>query len=655
MDHRRGAGVTNAAACHSGGATTTALGLPGIALIGCPNSGKSSVFNHLTGLRVRTANYPGVTVTMSQGRLTGGDGAVNLVDLPGTYGLTPVSPDEQVVADHLAGRLEGTPAPDALLAVVDATTLRRSLSLVAQSLATGSPCTVVLTMMDELRARGGDLDLARLSSALGVPVLEVTGHRGRGIPALRQHVLEWDAWPTAVLPPPVAEPDELEGWIASVVDAAGYRPAAASSATRGVDRVLLHPVGGLLVFLVVMFAFFQTIFTVATPVMDAIEGVFAGLGTLASDHIGNAVLADFVGTALIGGVGGVLVFLPQIALLFLMVSLLEGVGYLSRAAFLMDRVMAVSGLDGRAFVAMLSSVACAIPGIMSTRTMPSSRDRIATMLSVPLMTCSARLPVYLLLVSLLVPQDARWGPGGLQVGLQGLTLFLLYLAGGMSTLIAALVLRSTVLRRGGLPFYLELPPYRVPSLRTVAVSVWSAVWVFLRKVGTIILVASAVLWALMSFPARADETANMPQAEASAYVLDHSFAATIGHAIEPVFEPLGFEWRIDVGLVGAMAAREVFVSTLGQVVAAQDPENPRDALHDLTYTDGPNAGERIFTAPTVVALLVFFIYAMQCVSTLVVMRRESNSWRWPVLAFTYMSALAWGMAYLARQATLALM
>ncbi|MFZ0159927.1 MAG: ferrous iron transporter B [Kineosporiaceae bacterium] len=641
---------------HEGSHRIAAAGA-GIALIGCPNAGKSSVFNHLTGMRARTANYPGVTVTWSQGRVGRGadadldaDTGVNMADLPGTYGLTPVSPDEQIVADHLAGRLEGMDAPDALLVVVDATTLRRSLSLVGQTLATGKPCAVALTMMDELRARGGQLDVAALSRALGVPVHEVVGHRGRGITALRESVLAWPTWPVAVVAPPVEDSAELDGWIASVAERAGYRPAEASTVTRGIDRVLLHPLWGVLAFLAVMFLFFQTIFTAATPLMNLIEALFGRLADAAAAHIGNPTLADFVGTALIGGVGGVLVFLPQIVLLFLMISLLEGVGYLSRAAFLMDRVMALSGLDGRAFVAMLSSVACAIPGIMSTRTMPSSRDRLATMLSAPLMTCSARLPVYLLLVSLLVPHHARWGP----LGLQGLVLFLLYLAGGVSTLIAASLLKSTFLRHGGLPFYLELPPYRVPSVRTVALSIWSAASTFLRKVATIILVASAVLWALMSFPTRHAETLGMAPDRASAYVLDHSYAASAGRAIEPAFAPLGFEWRINVGLVGAMAAREVFVATLGQVVAAENAEDPQESLRALTYTDGPRAGERVFTPPTIVALLTFFVYAMQCISTLAVMRRESNSWRWPALAFAYMSALAWIMAYLARLVTIAI-
>jgi ferrous iron transport protein B len=637
-----------AASCHEEARPDTG-GRPHLAMLGCPNAGKSSVFNHLTGMRAHTANYPGVTVTLAVGPVgTGADG-VSLADLPGAYGLVPASPDEQVVADHLAGRIAGIAAPDGLLVVVDATTLRRSLTLVAEALATGRPCAVVLTMMDELRARGGDLDVAALSAALGVPVHEVVGHRGRGIAPLRESILAWRSWPTVVIAPPVDDPAELGGWTASVVDNAGYRPAAASGVTRGVDRVLLHPVGGLLVFLGVMFLFFQTIFTVATPLVDLIDGFFGQLAEAASANLGNAMLADFVGTALIGGVGGVLVFLPQIVLLFLMISILEGVGYLARAAFLMDRVMALSGLDGRAFVAMLSSVACAIPGVMSTRTMPSSRDRLATMMSVQLMTCSARLPVYLLLVAVLVPADAGWGP----FGLRGLTMFLLYLAGGLSAMIAAAVFKTTVLRRGSLPFYLELPPYRLPALRTVALSVWGAARVFLRKVGTIILVSTAILWALMAFPNQDAKTAGMSDAQASAYVLNHSYAASVGRAVEPVFEPLGFDWRINVGLVGAMAAREVFVSTLGQVVAAEDPDDPRDALAALSYTDGPMAGQRVLTAPTIVALLVFFIYAMQCVSTLAVIRRESNSWRWPLIAFGYLSVLAWGMAYLARVVTIA--
>jgi ferrous iron transport protein B len=346
-----------------------------------------------------------------------------------------------------------------------------------------------------------------------------------------------------------------------------------------------------------------------------------------------------------GGIGSVLVFLPQIVLLFAALALMESSGYLARVAVLVDRVMAATGLDGRAFVAMLSSVACAIPGIMATRTMPSSRSRLATIMAAPLMTCSARLPVYLLLVGLLVPAGATWGP----FGLQGLTLFLLYVAGGVSALVAAWVFKATALRSGDLPFYLELPPYRWPTWRGVVATVWIPVKTFLHKVGTIILLATTVLWVLLSFPTHSAQTAGMSEAEASSYVLDHSYAADIGRAVEPVFEPLGFNWQINIGLLSAMAARETFVSTIGQVVAADDPEDPSQALQQLTYTDGPDEGKPVFTPPVIVALLVWFVYAMQCVSTLAVMRRETNSWRWPAIAFGYMTALAWVLAFAAHQ------
>jgi ferrous iron transport protein B len=622
---------------------------PVVALVGAPNSGKSTVFNQLTGLRVRTANYPGVTVTHAVGHVGEGGARRALVDLPGTYGLTPASPDEQVVLDHLGGALPGTEAPGAVLLVVDATTLRRSTGLVAQVLALGLPTAVVLTMTDELAARGGELDPQALATALGVPVHPVVAHRGRGIGAVREALADPSAWPTPVLPPPTQEPD-LAAWSASVLAAAGYRQARPAPTTRGIDRVLLHPVWGLLVFAAVMTGFFQTIFAVAAPAQGWIESLFGWLGGVAGEAITQPLLASFVQTALIGGVGGVLVFLPQIALLFILITLLESVGYLSRAAVLMDRVMAVSGLDGRAFVAMLSSVACAIPGIMSTRTMPSSRDRLATMLAAPLMPCSARLPVYLMLVGMLVPEGTTWGP----FGVRGLAMLALYLLGGLSAMAVAGLLRGTLLRRGGLRFYLELPPYRVPTLRTLVTQVWQPVKIFLIKVGTIILGVTIVLWALMTFPNRADETAGMDAAQASAYVLDHSYAASLGRAVEPVFEPLGFDWRVDVGLVGAMAAREVFVATLGQVVAAEDPEDPAAALSALTWADGPRAGEQVLTPPTIVALLVFFVYALACVSTLAALRRESNSWRWPAIAFVGMGAMAWVMAWLARLVTVAL-
>ena len=346
-----------------------------------------------------------------------------------------------------------------------------------------------------------------------------------------------------------------------------------------------------------------------------------------------------------------LVFLPQIVLLFLMISLLEGIGYMARAAFLMDRVMSKAGLEGRAFVALLSSVACAVPGIMATRTLPSARDRIATMMGAPLMTCSARLPVYVLLIGLVVPSGAGWGP----MSAQGATMFGLYLVGALSAMVAAWVF-SRLGRSSGplLPFYMEIPPYRIPSARSVALSTLDAARTFLRKVGKIILVTTIVLWLLLNLPARS--TADLQAAgvnpanhtAVSAYVIDHSFGAAVGHAVEPVFQPLGFDWRINIGVLASLSAREVFVATLGQVAAAETPDTPTNALRTMRVEEGPRAGELLFTPPVVAALLLFFLYALQCMSTIAVMRRESGTWRWPAIAFGYMFVLAWVMALAAR-------
>lgn len=635
--------------CHAeSAASTTQVGAPEVALLGSPNCGKSTLFNHLTSLSAKTGNYPGVTVTRSRGTARTPSGPITLTDLPGTYALTPASPDEEVVLQHLLGELGSETAPDALLLVADATTLRRSLSLLARALTLGKPAALVLTMVDELRGGGGDLDVQRFSQALGIPVVEVVTHKGRGVQDVRDLLSDVASWPTLLLPPPADDTRELAVWIDSILSVSDYRPPAPNRATRGIDRYLLHPLWGTVIFFAVMFLFFQTIFTVAAPAQDAIEQLFAAAGELASANISHPVLADFVNTALIGGMGGVLVFTPQILLLYLLISVLESVGYMSRAAFLMDRVMAFSGLDGRAFVAMLSSMACAVPGIMATRTMPSSRDRLATIISAPLMTCSARLPIYVLLIGLLVPAESRLGP----FSAQGAALFCMYVLGGLAAMLVAALFKSTILRRGTLPFYLEMPPYRLPAPRALLAATWAPVWMFIRKAGTIILVATTLLWGLMSFPAQTEATEGMSDTEAAAYVLDHSYAASIGRAVEPIFEPLGFDWRINVGLIGSFAAREVFVSTMGQVVAAEDAENPGNALAAMTYTSGEHSGEKVMTPPTLVALLVFYAFAMQCVSTLAVMRRETNSLKWPAFTLVYMFVLAWGGAWLARLLTI---
>jgi ferrous iron transport protein B len=627
-------------ACHDVAAAPVAIaGVRRVALVGSPNAGKTSVFNHLTGLRAKTGNYPGVTVGRSVGTTHVDGVTIAVEDLPGTYSLDPISPDEQVVADLLVGEYADIDRPDAVVLVADVTTLRRSIMLVGQVLRLDLPCVLALTMGDELTSRGGRIDVEALSMALGIPVIAVVGHRGSGIDALRAQLASFDRWQRPpVLPPP--DQDAIDAWGRSVLDAADYVAPQPDQRTHRIDRVLLHPLWGTAIFFAVMFGFFQVLFTIAAPLQDWASQGLSCLGAQVAHDIGNPVFRGLLSEGIIGGVGTVLQFIPQIVLLFLLLALLENVGYMSRAAFLMDRVMATTGLEGRAFVAMLSSFACAIPGIMATRTLPSSRDRIATIVTAPLTTCSARLPVYTLLVGLLVaPQTQWWG-----LSAQGITMFLLYLAGGTSALIAASVVKSTILRGDLLPFTMELPPYRFPSPQVVLAAMWSAAKMFLRKAGTIILGTSLVLWALLNLPVREAETRGLSPTDAGAYVMNHSYAADLGKAIAPVFTPLGFDWRTDVALVGSLSAREVFVSTLGQVSAATDPANPRQAL--ATMTD--DHGHRVFTAPTVIALLTYFMFALQCMSTIAVMRRETNSWRWPVFAFSYMFVLAWVTAFAAR-------
>lgn len=646
--------------CGSGGGSSTAnLGLTRFAVVGSPNSGKTTLFNALTGLHAKTGNYPGVTVARYEGRMRLGENqSVVVEDLPGTYSLDPISPDEQIVVDvldtdHHNLRVD---VPDAMLVTLNATTLRRSLGLLAQLQQTGLPICVVLTFTDDLTRRNGRLDIPAFTRALGVPVVTVVaGHRD-GLADLRHVMARSDSWTTPVVAPPT-DPAEVNAWADSVLKSSRYRMPEIDKRTRRIDSLVLHPVIGTAIFLLTMFVFFQTIFTVAAPLQDYVEQFFSWLGGLVAEHVHIGWLSAFLSQAVIGGVGSVLVFLPQIVLLFLLIALLEGTGYLARAAFLMDRVMARAGLEGRAFVALLSSFACAIPGIMATRSLPSARDRLATMMGAPLMTCSARLPVYILLVSLMLPAQARVGV----FNARGVVMFALYLAGALSAMAVAAVFKKFTSRGGPvLPFYMEMPPYQVPRWRNVGAEVWTAASAFLRKVTSIIMATTVVLWVLLNLPMRGeaemaaagvdtgDETA------VSSYVLDHSYAASIGRSVEPVFEPLGFDWRINIGILSSLAAREVFVATLGQVAAAENPEEPAEALRAMTMQDGPEAGRPLFDAPTIAALLVFFMYALQCMSTVGVLRRESGSWKWPAIAFGYMFVLAWVLALAARTVVAAL-
>jgi ferrous iron transport protein B len=609
-------------------------GLLRLGLIGSPNSGKTTLFNALTGLRAKVGNYPGVTVERREGDLEIAGRRLRVIDLPGTYSLTPISADEAIVGRVIAGELG--PAPDALVLVADSCTLERSLLLVAQVLRRGLPTCLVLTMTDELHARGGALDVPRLERALGIPVRGVVGHRGVGLSALRSLLVHPESWSRPHLLPPEPAPDRA-AWAASVLASTLTRRPGPTRSSDAIDRIVLHPLAGTLLFALVMIGFFQLIFAWAVPAMDAID---AGVGLAARavhETFPPGLVADFVADGLIAGVGSVIVFLPQIVLLFTLLYLLEDVGYMARAAFVIDRLMGRIGLEGRAFVSLLSSYACAVPGIMATRTIPSARHRLVTILVAPLMTCSARLPVYALLIGAFVP-PAAVGP----LGLQGLVLLGLYLLGALSALAVAAVLGRTLMRGESLPFYMELPPYRWPTAKLVATQVWGSASAFLRRAGTVILAVSVVLWFLLEFP-RTTAPEGASPVEARRHALEQSLAGRAGHALEPLIAPLGFDWKIGVGLLSSLAAREVIVATLAQIYAASDEGT---SLRDALRRDvDPRSGRPVYTPATVAALLVFFVFALQCMSTIAIMKRETNSWRWPAFAFGYLLALAYAASF----------
>lgn len=622
--------------CHDDGTTQVASrGQARVALIGSPNAGKTTLFNALCGLRAKTANYPGVTVSRREGTVTAHGAAVTVIDLPGTYSLEPVSPDEEIVLATLTGSVAEVEPPDAIAVVVDVTTLERSLLLVAEVLALGYPTCVVLTMLDELAARHGSIDLDRFSQALGVPVVAIVGHRGVGVDAVRMMVADPLAWDRPVMAPPTTGA-RASGWIESVLESS-LRAPNVDERTRRVDSVLLHPVAGTLIFIATMLVLFQSVFSLAAPAQDRLDSLFSWLSAQIGSGIGGA-LGRFIGDGIVGGVGAVLVFLPQIGLLFLILALLEKVGYLARAALLADRVMSRFGLEGRSFVAMLSAFACAIPGIMATRTIPSERRRLATMMATPLMTCSARLPVYTLLISAFVPARSVLGP----LGAQGLAMFGLYLLGAVSGLLYAGILSRTALKAPTAPVMMELPPYRWPTARSVLTYVWDGAWAFTRKAGTVILSVTALLWVLLNVP-QVTPPHGLDAAHQASYEMQHSVGGRLGTAAEPAFAPLGFNWQVNVALIGSLAAREVFVSTLSVTTAGADDASLPERLQTVTDHNGDN----VFTPSTVAALLVFFVYALQCMSTVIVLRRESNSWKWPALAFGSMFAMAYSAAFVA--------
>ena len=607
-------------------------------LLGSPNAGKTTLFNALTGLRARVGNYPGVTVERREAPIELASSRATLIDLPGTYGLQPISADEAVVENVLEGRIPGVPGLDALIVVADACSLPRTLPFIGEAIRIGRPTCVVLTMLDELAARGGRLDVERLEASLGVPVLGVVGHKGRGVDRLKALLEDPSTWSRpAILPP--QDRGERAGWADSIVSHVVEAPPARHALTERIDRIVLDPLWGTLLFSLVMVTFFQLIFSAAGPAMDAIDAGMSALAEGARMVLPAGWIADLVADGLIAGVGSVVIFLPQIVILFSLLYLLEDLGYMARAAFVIDRVMGRIGLEGRSFVALLSSYACAVPGIMATRTIPSPRDRLVTILVAPLMTCSARLPVYALLISAFVPERNVWGP----IGLQGLVLLALYVGGGVTALAVASLFKRTLVRGDGLPFVMELPTYRWPTFRLWASQVIGSAWAFVRRAGTIILLASVLLWLMLSFP-KVEPPAGASESEATAYALEQSFGGRLGHALEPAIAPLGFDWKIGVGLVASLAAREVIVSTLAQIYAIGGDEEVglREALRADRHAE---SGEPVFTPATVGALLVFFVFALQCTSTLAIMRRETNSWRWPAFAFLYLFVLAYAASF----------
>ncbi|MDQ8144795.1 MAG: ferrous iron transport protein B [Gemmatimonadota bacterium] len=635
-----------------------AVGAPGttpaptalrVALIGNPNTGKSTLFNALTGLRQRVGNFAGVTVERVEGGYQMPDGRrVTLVDLPGAYSLAATSPDERIALDVLRGHDGREPRPDVVLVVVDATHLGRNLFLASQICELGLPVVVALNQVDAAAARGITIDVPALIHELGVPIVPTVASRGEGLDPLRRALVTASTLPA---PGPRFALDESAettaaryGWISDVVArTVTQRATSAGSPSDRIDTVALHRLGGPLLFFVVMALVFQAVFSWATPVQDAIEAAVLGVGHTVGQRVPAGDLRSLVVDGVFAGVGSVLVFLPQIALLFAFIGVLEQSGYMARAAFLMDRLMRRVGLNGKSFIPMLSGYACAVPGIMATRTIEDPKDRLATIMVVPLTSCSARLPVYTLLIGAFVPAVPLL-PG---LDLQGATMLAMYLLGTIVALGIAALFRRTLLRGPVRPMILELPPYRWPSPRSIAVTVWQRSMLFLRRAGTVILALSIVLWALATFP-RTTVSPDVAPAVAQETQLANSALGRFGRAIEPAVAPLGYDWKIGVSILASFAAREVFVSTMGTIYGVGDAGE--SALADALRTERRADGQAAYTPLIAVSLMVFYVFALMCMSTIAVTVREAGGgrigWRWAAIQFTYMLVLAYGAAWL---------
>jgi ferrous iron transport protein B len=604
-----------------------------LALVGTPNSGKTSLFNALTGSRQKVANYPGVTVERKEGSFVTPSGRqVSIVDLPGTYSLRGRSPDEEITRDMVLGRSPGEAAPDLVLCVADSTNLRLTIRLLLELKSTGRPLMLVLNMFDIATRRGVSVDMPRLSEALGVPVVTSIAVRKGGTAELLRRTDEimakaqtpparnlWQPLSVAQLRATQREADRI---IAATVSL----PARPDSWTARIDAVVLHPIAGLAILALILFVMFQAVFAWAQPAMELLSSAFAALGQLVHETLPAGLLQSFLQNGVISGVGSVIVFLPQIIIIFLFILLLEDFGYMARAAFLMDRIMGGAGLHGRAFIPLLSSFACAIPGIMATRVIDNRRDRLTTILIAPLMTCSARIPVYTLIISAFIPDAQVWG----WINLRGLVMFGLYAAGITSALGVSFLIKFLMLRDyAPAPFMLELPDYKMPRLRSIAIGVYTRAKMFLQRAGTTIFSMMVLIWFLASFPA--------PPAGAEGPAIDYSLAAIIGKALEWLLAPLGFNWQIAVALIPGMAAREVAVAALGTVYSIEGGKEAADQIGQVLATK--------WSLATALSLLAWYIFAPQCASTLAVIRRETGSWKWMAITFGYMLALAYAASF----------
>jgi ferrous iron transport protein B len=654
-----------------------------IALAGNPNAGKTTLFNALTGLKQKVANYPGVTVERKEGVWRAGENAARLIDLPGLYSLDVTSMDEQIAHDVLTGKVLNLPKPDAVIAVVDATNLERNLYLVTQILEYKIPVIIALTMVDLAEKQSLEIDTAKLSKLLQIPVISVKAAQKQGIEELSEAAFEAAKGERKMYLPWLIEEEFLESdediHLSLSDDAAANRKIFARynfisdvyqesvkpleteerNVSEKIDSVLTHRFFGLVILVGILLLVFQTIFSWAELPMSLLETGFGALGEFAKANLPEGILADLITDGIIAGVGGVLVFLPQILLLFLFISILEDTGYMSRAAFLLDKLMSKFGLHGKAFLPLMSSFACAIPGIMATRTIENPRDRLATILIAPFMSCSARLPVYTLMIATFFAGQTVLG----FLSLGAVLMLAMYALGIVTAIVVAFILKRTLLKSPPPPFVMELPPYRLPNIRTIFQNMFTRSWLFVKRAGTVILAISIILWALAYFPRTTAENFVPPDANASVEEIEkakqdfkqseqlrNSYAGKLGHAIEPVIEPLGFDWKIGIALISSFAAREVLVSTLSIIYnVGKDQTEESETLTKAIRDEKRDDGTPVWTPLTALTLMVFFVLAMQCMSTIAIVRRETNSWAWTLFMVGYMTALAYLAALLTYQ------